>query len=270
MSIKQNLLIASCLCLLSAFPAFAEEVMLTEEIPSELKAEPGLSGDMTLTSNYIYRGITQTAGKPTIQGGIDYVHSSHFYIGAWASGVSIFRNLYTEKGGLEGAANSRYELDTYFGYRNNLGKGWGYDVGFLRYNFPGSYPATKADTNELYGAVHYRWLQAKYSYSLGSTFANPQTRGTDYLELNAVYHIEPAGMALSAHYGKQNFKGTGAITAAGDSLSYSDYRLSATKEIAEKYELSLAYSSTNATAAYTSLGRQLGKSAFVASVTRLF
>lgn len=271
MLMKKKILVASCLSLFAIAPAFAEEVMLSEEITPEASEKSGLSGDLTLTSNYIYRGVTQTAGSPTIQGGIDYVHSSNFYIGAWASGASIFRDLNTATAGAEGAPNSRFELDTYFGYKNAINKDLGYDLGYLRYNFPGSYPAgaTKADTDELYAALSYKWITAKYSYSLGNTFANANTTGTNYLEIEATYHIEPMGLALGAHYGKQTFKGTGAIL-LGDSLSYSDYKLSVTKELAEKYELSLAYTSTNATAAYTTLGRQLGKSAVTVSLTRLF
>ncbi|MDX8379350.1 MAG: TorF family putative porin [Gallionella sp.] len=274
---KKKFLVALGLSLFAIAPAFAEEVMLSEEVipaeevTSEASVKSGLSGDLTLTSNYIYRGVTQTAGSPTIQGGIDYVHSSHFYLGAWGSGASIFRDLNTATAGAEGAPNSRFELDTYFGYKNAINKDLGYDLGYLRYNFPGSYPvgATKADTDELYAALSYKWLMAKYSYSLGNTFANANTTGTHYLEIEATYHIESMGLALGARYGKQTFRGAGAIL-LGNSLSYSDYKLSITKELAKKYELSLEYTNTNATAAYTVLGRPLGKSAVTVSLTRLF
>lgn len=269
MKLNKKLLAAGCLALFVSAPVFAEEVMLSEEVTSDLTEKTGLSGDLTLTSNYIYRGISQTAGGATPQGGVDYAFENHFYIGAWASGVSFFRNLYTEKQGAEGAANSRYELDTYAGYKNRIGD-IGYDVGYLRYNFPGTYPATKADTDEVFGELKYKIIAAKYSYSLGNTFANANTRGTNYFELNALYRLESAGVALGAHYGKQTYKGTGAFNALGDSFSYSDYKLSVTKEFMEKYELSLAYSNTNATAAYTMLGRNLGKGALVAAVTRVF
>jgi uncharacterized protein (TIGR02001 family) len=269
MLLKKKILAISCLALFATAPVYAEEVMLSEEVSPAVAEKMGLSGDMTLTNNYVYRGISQTSGNATLQGGINYAFENSFYIGAWASGASIFRDLYTETAGVEGAANSRYELDTYAGYKNHVGD-VGYDVGYLRYNFPGSYAGTKANTDEIYGELKYKFVAAKYSYSLGNTFANPQTRGTNYFELNALYKIESAGVALGAHYGKQSYKGVGAVNARGESFSYSDYKLSVTKELMEKYELSLAYSKTNATPAYTMLGRNLGKGAFIVSVTRLF
>lgn len=269
MLLNKKLLAISCLSMFIAAPVFAEEVMQNEEVSPAEAEKAGLSGNLSLTSNYVYRGISQTAGNPTLQGGIDYAFENHFYIGAWASGVSFYRNLNTETAGAEGAANSKYELDTYAGYKNHVGD-VGYDVGYLRYNFPGTYPATKADTDELYGELKYKFIAAKYSYSLGNTFANPRTRGTNYFELNALYKFEAAGVSIGAHYGKQTFKGLGAVNARGESFSYSDYKFSITKEFMESYEASLAYTKTNATAAYTILGRDLGRGAVIATVTRLF
>ena len=172
MLLNKKILAISCLAMIVAAPAFAEEVMLDEEVTADVAEKAGLSGNLSLTSNYVYRGITQTAGKPTVQGGIDYDFENKLYIGAWASGASIFRNLFAETGGAEGASNSTYELDTYVGYRNRIGN-VGYDVGYLRYNFPGNYPGTRADTDELYGELKYKFISAKYSYSLGNT---PSTR----------------------------------------------------------------------------------------------
>ena len=47
-----------------------------------------LSGNLGLTSDYRFRGISQTQNAPAIQGGIDYAHSSGLYIGNWNSSVS--------------------------------------------------------------------------------------------------------------------------------------------------------------------------------------
>ena len=57
-------------------------------------AAPEPAPDWTLTANaglfseYIFRGIAQTAGKPAVQGGFDLGHSSGFYAGTWASNIS--------------------------------------------------------------------------------------------------------------------------------------------------------------------------------------
>ena len=268
---KRKLLLFICLGLCADMPAFAEDVMLSEETDSELTKEAPLSANISLVNNYLYRGISQTGGKPAVQGGIDYVHSSHFYVGLWGSSISWLGDQYIDTQHKAGATSAGIELDTYFGYKNKLTKSLIYDVGFLRYNFPGNYPAgaTRADTNEVFGSLNYKWLTAKYSYSLGNTFGNAQTTGTNYFEVLGNYNIESIGVVLGAHYGKQTYKGSGAML-NGDSLSYSDYKLSMTKELVNKFELALAYSKTNATAAYTVLGNDLGKSAVIASITRVF
>ncbi|OGT23301.1 MAG: hypothetical protein A2342_10215 [Gallionellales bacterium RIFOXYB12_FULL_54_9] len=233
------------------------------------------TSNVGLVSDYLYRGISQTGGKPAIQGGFDYAHSSGFYAGVWGSSIS-----WISDGGL--ASNAGLELDTYLGFKNSFADDFSYDVGFLRYNYPtGSYvnpiPANfaKADTNEVYGALGYKWLTAKYSYSLGDTFAVSQAKGTSYLELNASYPIADTGITLGAHCGKQTYKGisTANLVAASADPTYSDYKLSASKDFSG-FVLGLAYSKTNAStlpgAYYKILNKDLGKGTVVLSLTRAF
>lgn len=226
-----------------------------------------ISANVGFTTDYLFRGISQTGSKPAIQGGIDYAHASGFYAGIWGSNISWLSDAGV-------ANNASVELDTYLGFRNSLTEDFGYDVGFLRYNYPGSYAAAavKADTNELYGAVSYKWITAKYSYSTGDTFGAAAAKGSNYLELNASYTLEDAGVTLGAHYGKQKYRGVNAGTGL-TALSYSDYKLSASKDFSG-YALGLAYSKTNAAtgagAAYHVLGKDLGKGTAVLSVTHSF
>lgn len=269
MSQKMKFLLVCCLSAITATSAFAEDAHVSEE---SVAHEAPLTSNVGLVSNYLYRGISQTGAKPAIQGGADYEHESGFYAGFWGSSISWLSDLYTASGATAGANNAGLELDTFFGFKNKLENQVGYDVGFLRYNFPGAYAvgATKGDTNEVYGAASYKWVTAKYSYSLGNAFGNAQTSGTNYLEVNAIYKVEAADVTLGAHYGKQTFKGTGAIDAAGNSFTYSDYKISASKELGNKFEASLAYSKTNASAAYTVLSNNLGKGTAVLGVSRVF
>lgn len=233
------------------------------------------TANVGLVTNYLYRGISQSGAKPAIQGGFDYAHASGFYAGVWGSSISWISDL-----GL--ATNAGLELDTYFGFKNSFATDFTYDVGFLRYNYPtGTYvnpiPANtaKADTDEIYGALGYKWLTAKYSYSLGDTFSVSQAKGTSYLELNASYTIPDTSVTLGAHYGKQSYKGTSAnnLVAAGADPTYSDYKLSVAKDISG-YVVGLAYSKTNAStlpgAFYKVLNKDLGKGTAVLSLTHSF
>jgi uncharacterized protein (TIGR02001 family) len=239
--------------------SFALPVMAADFTPSS---------NVSLVSNYLYRGISQSGAKPALQGGFDLAHSSGAYIGVWGSSISWVSDA--------GLANSAgLELDTYAGYKGAAGD-VAYDVGFLRYNYPGSYVAgvTKPDTNEVYGALTYSIVTAKLSYALGDLFGVSEAKGSTYLELNASYAIPDTGITLGAHYGKQTYKGTTAdgYKAAGADPTYSDYKLSVTKDFSG-YVLGLAYSDTNASSFYTSITpeqKELGKGTAVLSLSRAF
>lgn len=261
---KSKLLVAM-LGALAAMPALANE-----------EGGSGFSGEVTLVSNYVYRGISQTGGKPGIQGAFDYEHSSGFYAGVEAMSSSFFSDLYTETAGVEGASNASLELDIFVGFKNEFAEDFHYDVGFLGYNFPGNYApgATKGNTDEIYGAIGYKWVTAKYSYSLGKTFGVPGAKGTNYFEINADFPVAD-GLTVSGHVGKQTYKGVdaAALVAAGRNPSYSDYKIGINKELGG-FDLGLAYSKTNAPVGagtfYHVLNRDLGKGAFIASISHSF
>jgi uncharacterized protein (TIGR02001 family) len=219
---------------------------------------PPVTGNVALVTNYLYRGISQTAGKPAIQGGFDYLHSSGFYIGAWGSNISWISDAATTAGvvgggaPVSGASGASLELDTYLGFKNSFATDFSYDVGFLRYNYPGYYApgATKADTNEVYGLIGWKWITLKYSHSLGDTFGVKDASGSSYIDLSASYTLEGSGVTLGAHYGQQKFKGSTAdalkaSTPTSLDPSYTDYNVSVSKDFGG-YVVGLKYSSTDA------------------------
>lgn len=88
--------------------------------PSAAQAQ--LTGNMTLITDYRFRGISQTYSKPALQGGIDYAHSSGFYVGNWNSNVS-------EGAGFPGG---NLEMDFYGGWKKTWGD-FGLDIGAIYY-----------------------------------------------------------------------------------------------------------------------------------------
>jgi len=177
------------------------------------------SGNVSLTSNYLYRGVSQTNDKAAIQGGFDYAHASGFYAGAWGSSIS-----WLVDGGYYNS--SSLELDTYAGFKGGFAEDFTFDVGFLRYNYPGEYlpPQIAANTNELYGAIGWKWLTAKYSRSMTNLFGVDNSSGSGYIDLSGSYTLEGPGVTLGAHYGKQTIANT---TPSGD---YTDYNVKASKD----------------------------------------
>ena len=276
----QKKLLVVALGTLFSLPVLAEDGAVTqhkEDIHVIPASAHTVTSNVALVSDYLYRGISQTNAQPAIQGGFDYAHSSGFYAGVWGSSISWL----TDSPGVTGATNSQLELDTYFGFKNAFATDFSYDVGYLRYNYPASYVATlpagaaKADTDEIYGALGYKFVIAKLSYSLGNTFGIDKAKGTTYIDLSANYPVADSGFTVSAHVGKQTYKGSVAdgLAATNSTPTYTDYKVGVTKDFSG-FVVGLAYSSTNANKTqYTNaaaLNKFLGKGTAVLSLSRSF
>lgn len=201
----------------------------------EAKAPYTLTGNFTLASEYIYRGIAQTNHKPAIQGGLDFAHESGIYLGTWASNISWLSDA--------GGISAPIEMDFYGGYKGAVGD-FGYDVGLLQYYYPGTYPDgfTSPNTLEGYVAGSYKWITLKGSYAFTNLFGakapnGDKTSGSYYLEANGAVPVAE-GVNLVAHVGYQSVKGF-------DDASYTDYKLGGTAD-ALGLTFGLFYSGTNA------------------------
>lgn len=109
-----------------------------------------ISANVTLTTDYVWRGISQNGEDLAIQGGFDYNHESGFYIGTWASNVSF-----------SGAST---ELDVYLGWSNEFESGLGLDVGLLQYSYHGSNIASDNNFKELYLGLSHSGFNLLYSF----------------------------------------------------------------------------------------------------------
>lgn len=161
-------------------------------------AHAEVSGSITLTSDYLFRGISQTDEKPALQGGIEWEHDSGFYVGTWGSSISWLADSHPD-------VSSQLELDGYLGYRGAFGdSGVEYDVGAVYYWYPGSYPAgfDKADTTELYVGLSWNILSATYSYAVTDLFGIPDSDGSSNLDLGVGWEFAP-GWTLDGAVGKQ-------------------------------------------------------------------
>jgi uncharacterized protein (TIGR02001 family) len=205
--------------------------------------EHTLTGNIGLFSQYIFRGLTQTDGQPALQGGFDYAHASGFYAGTWGSNISWLRDF----GGY--SAGGSLELDIYGGYKGTIGKSdFGYDVGLLYYWYPGDTApgANKADTLELYGALTWKWLTAKLSYSLqDKTFGVDDSQGTYYLDLTAAYPIPDTKFTVIGHFGYQKFTGSTAGVNNDDFASYKDWKLGVNYSLPKDFTVGVFYTDTN-------------------------
>lgn len=98
--------------------------------PALAQDGPQWSANVALTSDYVFRGISQSNENPAIQGGVDYTNGQ-FYAGTWASSIDFGTNA----SGTHSAAD--LELDVYGGVRPTLGP-FSLDLGVIGYLYPGS------------------------------------------------------------------------------------------------------------------------------------
>ncbi len=151
-------------------------------------ASAQLTGNVSLTTNYKFRGQDQDtskvkAVKPAIQGGFDYTFGeSGFYLGNWNSSVDWL-------------PGKSIEMDFYGGYKFKAG-GMDLDVGALTYVYPGN---TTGNTTELYGAATYGPVTAKYSHTVskdyfgwaGAKTSGNRGRNTGYLNVAFAQEVAP-------------------------------------------------------------------------------
>jgi uncharacterized protein (TIGR02001 family) len=217
----------------------------------EAKPDYTITGNFGIYSQYVFRGLTQTDRKPAFQGGFDYANTNGIYLGTWGSNISWLHDA--------GVCNHgcSLEWDIYGGWKYAINDDWGTDIGVLYYYYPGSYigGVTKPDTTEVYGAISWKWVSLKYSYSVDHTFGVPDTAG--YIDLSANYPINDA-WTFNAHVGRQDYQGS-TNGVSNDVFDYTDWKLGVTWAI-NGYNIGAYYTDTNAKdAGYTLAGRNIGK-----------
>ena len=180
-------------------------------------AQAEITGNASVVSDYNWRGITQTAGDPAIQGGVDYAHDSGFYAGAWGSNVDF-----------GDCCDENMEVDLYFGWSGGETLVW--NTGFIYYLYPG---ADGLNFPEIYASLGWEWLTGKVSYS--NDFGNTD-ESAFYLEGNASYEL-PANFALQGHLGYSDGSAIEALYGEG---SYFDWSVGVTYALGN-FTLGLKY-----------------------------
>ncbi|MEN4917618.1 TorF family putative porin [Achromobacter spanius] len=219
-----------------------------------------LTANVTLASQYRYRGLMQTNNKPAIQGGFDIVHASGFYLGNWNSSISWLNDT-------NGEVSAPVEMDFYGGYKGDIADGVPVDLGVLQYYYPGDYPSgyTSPDTTELYAGIGYGPVMFKYSIAMTNLFGFADSKYSQYFDLSGNFDTGVWGLTVNAHVGHQSVRNV-------DNGSYTDWKLGLTKDFGQGLSVSLAYLDTNADrAVYTNTrGRDMGRATGLLSLTKTF
>ena len=174
---------------------------LAEDAPAP--ASPWtVTGGATLTSDYRFRGVSQTNRRFAIQGTIGISHSSGFYVGTWGSSIDD----YVANGGDQ-------EIDLYGGYKTTV-SGTTIDGGLLYYYYPGSGGVTTdffepyLNASHTFGPVtgkvglNYAWKQHGQSCSYDPRCGGKAREDNLYTYGELSGGIPGTGVTLTGHLGE--------------------------------------------------------------------
>jgi uncharacterized protein (TIGR02001 family) len=224
--------------------------------------QAGVTGTAALTSDYVFRGVSQTGGDPALQAGFESAAESGWYAGLWGSNVSWLSDLSTSAAPI----SSSVEIDAYGGFRGRFSEALGFDAGAIFYGYPGDFPAgfNEADTLELYFGLSWDIWGLKVSYAPTDLFGYPDSDGSQYLELNANWPLTST-WTLNAHAGHQWIE-------SNDAFDYTDWKLGLTWAWVDGFSVAAAYVDTNAEdALYTNpFGTRVADATVMLTLTKAF
>jgi uncharacterized protein (TIGR02001 family) len=131
---KRILLSAACAAALTTGGALAQD--------EASGSSWSLAGTFGVTSDYIFRGQTQTNHDAALQGSLTVSHDSGFYLGVWGSNVD-FGN------------ETDFEVDFYAGYGGSFNDSTTFDVNVTYYAYPNAEDFRNYDYFEVLGTVTY-------------------------------------------------------------------------------------------------------------------
>lgn len=204
---RVNLAVALLVC--HAFPADAADV----------------SGYLNLTTDYVWRGVTQSDGEPAAQIGGEAVFRSGFYAGLWGSTIDIDTG---------GGRQRDLELNYYVGFGHDLSSRWTVGLNAVAYTYPGQTGPIDYNYEEFGFSVNYddrAWLE--YAYSPDYWGLNTESHNVEVISERAM----GKHLVLGGAIGYFDFSGL-----VDDSYAYWD--LGTTWPI-DRYSIDLRYHDTN-------------------------
>ncbi|MEH6492868.1 TorF family putative porin [Halopseudomonas sp.] len=182
--------------------------------------EVDASMTVTLATDYIWRGQSQTDGAGAIQGSLDFAHESGLYIGAWASNVDA-----------DDFGGASVEIDYYAGYGGAITDDITYDLSWATYTYPKN---SSIDVEEALASL------SLYGFTLGAKYAyDPSSALYTYID----YGFDlPWDMGLGLHYGLTDTKDP--LNGVDGDEEYGDWAVSIGKTILG-LDMALMYSDTD-------------------------
>ncbi|MBV8803173.1 MAG: hypothetical protein JO131_09505, partial [Gammaproteobacteria bacterium] len=210
-------------------PKVVNESAPVTTAPEQTDDKSPLTGNFDITTNYVFRGVSNSNNNPAFQGGLTYTFlTTGIYLNVWGSNVDFL----DPQGHI-----ATVEADTIIGITNSINDNWSYNINFDRYNYP---KASAANYNELIAALTYKIFTATIGESLN--VYGSHSNGTYYNGLFAIplsekiFHF--SDLQAQASWGHYSLPRNAGL------YSYSDVMVGLQKTI-KQYVMALQYTNTN-------------------------
>jgi uncharacterized protein (TIGR02001 family) len=225
--------------LLVGFSVLGGNVLAEEESKGVFDLD-NFSATFTITTDYVFRGVSQTDEEPAVQGSFDYAHPIGIYLGVWGSNVH------------SSVSEGSVELDGYIGYTRDLFTNFNFDVTALYYYYPGGGSDPEPDYWEGHLGLSYLFADLPLSPKLGGHYYySPDFYGEDgtahyfngYLELSLPWEFSLAGELGYQTVEGDKLTGDDQGEDGGDGFDYYNWRVGLSRELL-KFNLDLSYHDT--------------------------
>ncbi|HEY5972654.1 MAG TPA: TorF family putative porin [Pseudoxanthomonas sp.] len=211
--------LATALLLAAPMVSFAQEA----EAPAAAEEEESpISWSLAATTDYVFRGVSQTNEDPAFQAGITYTTPFGLYVGVWGSNVD-----FGDPDPEAGIRGPNFEVDGYVGYSTDLNDSWNVDVSVVRYAYFGETSGQDSvDYNEFIGKLTWSGpveISGLVAYAPDYGNLSPKAKES-YANLAASYDIGETGFSVGASVGYTSVN-YGDEIIEGDRVDYgvSDY-----------------------------------------------
>lgn len=148
-------------------------------LTASASAFAAVEANFGVTSNYLWRGVSQSSNDPSVSGGVDYSNDSGFYLGTWV-------------GSIDWGTGGGVEHDYYLGYGGESGD-FGYDVGYIYYNYP-----TVGYEDSDFGELYFNGTYDAFGFGLAYTINSEVDDG--YFTDGDLYYYVSYGFDLPEEY----------------------------------------------------------------------
>lgn len=185
-----------------------------------LSAMAAVTSNFTVTSDYVFRGLSQTADQgPAVQGGLDYSHDSGLAMGTWLSNTTAAWGV---------------EADLYGGYTFKVNEDLSIGLKYIYYHYTRYSTGSESEYNfNISSVVNFNFYYADEWFGVESSYM--------YFNLAKSFEVaKDLSVGLSVGYLMLDKE------EVADYKNFVDYKISLDKKVGETYTVGVFYTDTTA------------------------